>query len=83
MGKPESLRPTSSCWFVSTDRMRCCIHVPTTRDDETLLKLDSSNDDDDDDKEEEGTEQIPCSLLLVSSLVRMRIHEGSALVAMG
>ena len=51
----------------------------------TLLKLDSSNDDDedDDDEEEEGTEQIPCSLLLVSSLVRMRIHEGSALVAMG
>jgi len=50
-----------------------------------LLKLDSSNDDDedDDDEEEEGTEQIPCSLLLVSSLVRMRIHEGSALVAMG
>ena len=48
----------------------------------TLLKLDSSNDDDDD-EEEEGTEQIPCSLLLVSSLVRMRIHEGSALVAMG
>ncbi len=46
----------------------------------TLLKLDSSNDDD---EEEEGTEQIPCSLLLVSSLVRMRIHEGSALVAMG
>ncbi len=52
----------------------------------TLLKLDSSNDDDDDDDdddEEEGTEQIPCSLLLVSSLVRMRIHEGKALVAMG
>ena len=51
--------------------------------------VDDEEEEDDDAEEEEeeeddGTEQMPCSLLRVSSLVRMRIHVGRALVvAMG
>ena len=53
---------------------------PVNVDDEE----EEDDDDEEDEEEDDGTEQMPCSLLLVSSLVRMRIHVGRALVvAMG
>jgi len=71
----------------------CCNHVPTLRAVILLLTVtvDSFNGSDMVElprvgvvvNEEGGTEQMPCSLLLVSSLVRIRIQEGKALVEMG